>query len=248
MNEPVRRKLWLLMLLLGALSSVVMPLVWLFRQPAQPPPAPQTVNKPTASRQLPGNFRTVKTEHFRVSFTAQTNEQDVAEALKALATAHADVVPKLAAAGASVEALPPVEVVVYPTTGDFTAATGQPAWNGGVTEGPRIQLQPLATLRKFGILNTTLRHEFLHAVVESLRQGEPAPRWLNEGLALQFSGEGRAFAQMVIAADAEKLEQTWANVTTADEQKSLYLAAYQKVMELQKEKGEAFVWRLALKR
>jgi stage II sporulation protein D len=49
------------------------------------------------------------------------------------------------------------------------------------TEGDRIGTQPLRTLASRRLLGATMRHEFLHALVEQ-QAGPAAPLWLREGL------------------------------------------------------------------
>jgi stage II sporulation protein D len=80
-----------------------------------------------------------------------------------------------------------IEVRVYPDVESFRNATGEPGWVAARTTGSRIELQPAAILRARGVLESTLRHEMVHAVVES--QAVPGlPLWFREGLAEYLSG------------------------------------------------------------
>jgi len=83
----------------------------------------------------------------------------------------------------------PVEVKVYRTTRSFTQSTGKPWWIAATHEGSRIEIQPIELLRKRGTLPSTLRHELTHIFVNKISQSR-CPLWLNEALALHFSGEG----------------------------------------------------------
>jgi stage II sporulation protein D len=74
-----------------------------------------------------------------------------------------------------------IEVRIYPDVETFRNATGEPGWVAAHTQGRRIHLQPAELLSRRGTLETTLRHELLHVVVES--QALPGlPLWFREGL------------------------------------------------------------------
>jgi stage II sporulation protein D len=63
----------------------------------------------------------------------------------------------------------------------FREATLAPGWVAAFTEGDWIGTQPLRTLAARQLLAGTMRHEFLHALVEQ-QAGPRAPLWLREGL------------------------------------------------------------------
>jgi hypothetical protein len=91
-----------------------------------------------------------------------------------------------------------------------------------------------------------LRHEFAHTVIE--RSGpKRAPRWLLEGLAIHFAGEGRLYAQVVGAVNKDELDARLAAPASPAEMRVLYAAAYREVQALLRAKGEAKVWREAIK-
>jgi stage II sporulation protein D len=87
----------------------------------------------------------------------------------------------------------------------FRSATLAPGWVAAFTQGNWIVTQPLRTLAARHLLDATLRHEFLHALVES-RAGASAPLWLREGLvevwADDAGGENRPPALSRNAVDA----------------------------------------------
>jgi len=65
-----------------------------------------------------------------------------------------------------------------------------PPWAAAATHKNHIELQPVSLLKQRGILETTLRHELVHVVVEAVG-GKQTPRWLAERLALYIAGEGK---------------------------------------------------------
>jgi hypothetical protein len=82
---------------------------------------------------------------------------------------------------------PEVDLVFHPTVEAFTRATGQPWWTAARTTGARVDLLPRAVLARRGILETTLRHEFVHLLAEPALAGRAL--WVREGLAVALAGE-----------------------------------------------------------
>ncbi len=79
-----------------------------------------------------------------------------------------------------------VQLKIFATMDAYRDQTGQPGWVAASTRGRVIRLQPLATLKSKGVLESTLRHEFLHLLVEEkARAGTPV--WFREGLVLYLS-------------------------------------------------------------
>lgn len=76
---------------------------------------------------------------------------------------------------------------IFATLDSYRDSTGQPGWVAASTRGRTIRLQPLAELRRRAILESTLRHEFTHLLVEA-RATAGTPIWFREGLVLYFSG------------------------------------------------------------
>jgi hypothetical protein len=66
--------------------------------------------------------------------------------------------------------------------------TYRPWWQGSIYQNRIIHLQPVRVLRERGVLETTLRHELAHQLVDE-RARENCPAWLNEALAIYNSGE-----------------------------------------------------------
>lgn len=75
----------------------------------------------------------------------------------------------------------PFTVRAFSSTPAFREATLAPGWVAAFTEGDWIGTQPLRTLAGRRLLGDTMRHEFLHALVEQ-QAGPRAPLWLREGL------------------------------------------------------------------
>jgi stage II sporulation protein D len=85
----------------------------------------------------------------------------------------------------------PFTVRVFASTPEFRQATLAPGWVAAFTEGNWIGTQPLRTLESRQLLADTMRHEFLHALVER-DAGPKAPLWLHEGLVEVWSESGSA--------------------------------------------------------
>ena len=144
---------------------------------------------------------------------------------------------------------PNVEIVFNKTTGDFVGRTGMPAWAAAATRNNRIELQPLALLKQRGILETTLRHELVHVMVDTIGNGQ-TPRWLAEGIALYVAGEGpliEHYGKGPAMAPGD-LEQRLATARSPEEMKATYAAAYQRVRDLVRTEGENKLWRRVAQR
>ena len=84
-------------------------------------------------------------------------------------------------------AAPParVRVTVHPTVESFGRATGQPWWVSGATDGPAIDLLPIAVLRQQGQLERTIRHEITHVLLDATLAKRPM--WVREGAAAYYA-------------------------------------------------------------
>lgn len=85
----------------------------------------------------------------------------------------------------------PITLRAFASTDAFRDETLSPGWVAAFTEGNWIATQPLRTLAARNLLSATLRHEFLHALVEQ-EAGPAAPLWLREGLVEFWSASDAA--------------------------------------------------------
>ena len=132
-------------------------------------------------------------------------------------------------------ARPGIRVMVYPTLDAFRDATGEPGFVAGSTRGDTIHLQPAGSLQARGILEATLLHEMLHALVNQ-RSRAPLPRWFGEGLVLALTGgatgEASWTSQTARMLDAPRNQQ---------ELREAYAACASRVRHLMRERGHATV-------
>jgi len=129
---------------------------------------------------------------------------------------------------------PGIEIRAYPTLDAFRDATGEPGWVAAHTDGRRVHLQPVSLLRARGALESVLRHELLHLLMEA--QAAPnLPLWFREGLVEQLN-RGNAAAGSDTPADSA-LRQT----ADAKEARRAYAQASAAVQTLVQRYGEGTV-------
>ena len=189
---------------------------------------------------------TLSSENFHISYPNSVSQSEVERVLSLLQSSRKSLIERVAAAGITTR-FPILEIFINETTGDFVGRTGQPAWAAAATKGTQIELQPLETLKRRRILETTLRHELVHTLVDIVGRGR-APRWLAEGLALHLAGEGRMVApyqprQKISTDEIEKQLSQIKVATSANDMRATYAAAYSEVKRLINSEGEANVWR-----
>ncbi|MDX6529533.1 MAG: stage sporulation protein [Blastocatellia bacterium] len=189
-------------------------------------------------------YLTISSGHFRVTYPADVDRRDANQVLSTLDSARSDFLRRADAASISIGDLPVLEIRLNDSTGDFTARTGQPPWAAAATRGNRIELQPVAILKRRGALFTTLRHELAHVVIDKAGHNR-TPRWLEEGFAIYLAGEGSMISNYLRrgALPPEELEKKLERPGSREEMRALYAQAYTDVLSLVRNNGEASVWR-----
>jgi stage II sporulation protein D len=119
-------------------------------------------------------------------FTLETEEATDAAHLPVLARTLA-----MAESRSGLTARGTIAVRAYRSTPAFRNATLGPGWVAAFTEGDQIALQPLRILAARKLLEGTLLHEFLHALVEEQTTAQ-TPLWLREGLVEAWSSDARS--------------------------------------------------------
>jgi stage II sporulation protein D len=190
---------------------------------------------------------TISSEDFRINYPSTVSQREVEDLLTVLQSARRSLIDRVTAAGMNLQ-FPALEFFFNDTTGNFVSRTGQPPWAAAATRDRRIELQPLATLKRKRILDTTLRHELAHAAIDVLGRGR-APRWLAEGLAIYLAGEGKFVEGYAPRSQmkTEEIEQKLTFAKSSQEMRVAYAAAYAEVKRLIQNEGEAKVWRRVAK-
>jgi len=132
-----------------------------------------------------------------------------------------------------------VRLQVYATLDSYRDTTGQPGWVAASTRGRTIRLQPLAELRKRSIVESTLRHEIFHVLVEAKAKAA-TPLWFREGIVLFLSNPNLTGTAAVSLAD-EQIEAVLQQPRNRDEVQKAYAAAQSRVAALVQEHGKETV-------
>jgi len=192
----------------------------------------------------PARLVTISSEHFRVTYPADNDRRDANRVLTILENARADYLRRANNASISISGLPFLDIRVNDSTGTFTGRTGQPPWAAAATKGNRIETQPLAILKRRGVLHTTIKHELAHVIINIIGRGR-APRWLEEGFAIYLAGEGEMFSRYVRRGmlTTEELEKRLQRPSTQSDMRTLYAEAYLKVSAMVRNESEGSVWK-----
>ena len=199
---------------------------------------PGTSTEPSAV--APGQRRN---SHFRVAHPETLDTRDVEYVLALLESTRSELLQRVSTAGIQPR-FPNLEVVINETTGDFVGRTGMPAWAAAATRRNTIELQPLKLLKQRRILETTVRHELVHVLIDAVGGGQ-TPRWLTEGMAVYVAGEGRLIdsrQQMNLMAPST-VELALASAKSATDMRNAYAAAYNLVKQLIRSEGEQKIWK-----
>ena len=186
--------------------------------------------------------------HFRISSQSTIETDEAEQLINLLETSRRDLLQRVTAAGIAVN-FPHLEIVVNRTTGDFVGRTGLPSWAAAGTKNNRVELQPLRLLKQRRILETTIRHELVHVLVDTIGGGQ-TPRWFTEGLAIHLAGEGplvkHSTPQRSIS--LATLEQALRSAESKDEMRTAYAAAYEFMRTLIRQEGEHKIWKRVAER
>lgn len=130
------------------------------------------------------------------------------------------------------------QIKIYPTLDAYRNSTGQPGWIAAYTRGSVVSLQPLATLHDKSILESTLRHEFTHLLVES-RARPGTPLWFREGLVLYLAEPKQNVAPVMMAKKA--MEASLQHPADRQALEKTYAAAQTKVVQMIRQNGRGTV-------
>jgi tetratricopeptide (TPR) repeat protein len=150
--------------------------------------------------------------HFIVKFDGNEDQATWTTVLDILEDAYRDI-------GQKFNYFPekPITVTLLTKTG-FQDSTDSPAWADGLFDPVlgRIQVPTQGALTDREWLTRVLRHEFVHALLHHQvgPNGGSIPTWLNEGLAMQLSGDSwqeldRALENDVQMVPLTALEGSW---------------------------------------
>jgi len=184
--------------------------------------------------------RRVSASHFTLIYPQSVDEREAEQVLSLLEAHRSELLRRVSAAGIQ-PAFPELEVVINETTGDFTGRTGMPSWAAAATKNNRVELQPLKLLKQRRILETTLRHELVHVLVDAVGNAQ-TPGWLTEGMAIYVAGEGKMIAQRA-PTSIEEVEHALAGARSAGDMQTAYAGAYNLVRRLIQSDGELNVWK-----
>jgi len=191
----------------------------------------------TVSEMAPvaGNDPILSSEHFQLVFP-DNQEPWANKTLNALEAVRREMENWAGALPAK------VRVETFATTPDFIHAANQPSWVAASTDGIFIELQPLSTLDRKGILVSTLRHELAHLAVH--RERAPGiPHWLEEGLVLYLTGE-QVSGDSRFDFRGRTLEESISKPRSEAEMKAAYALSLSRVRNLARERGQAALWQV----
>jgi hypothetical protein len=237
-------KLVFKVLLIGVVVALAHPLAHNFPGGSVGYAHPDLRRRGDEGRSTASTLRYISNSHFRVVHPQSLDSEQAEHVLNILESGRRELLHRVGSClGAGIQTrFPNLEIVINETTGDFVGRTHMPPWAAAATKGNAIELQPLRLLKQRGILETTLRHELVHVLVDTISGGE-SPRWFAEGMALYVAGEGRLFEKQVSSMSAGKIDEALSSARSADEMRAAYAAAYNFVKQLIRIEGENKVWK-----
>jgi len=131
---------------------------------------------------------------------------------------------------------------VYATVAAFRDATGDPGWVAASARGNTIRMQPTDILQEAGTLETTLRHELLHMLVEE--HAKPGtPLWFREGLVLYLAQPNGPMRTSNNFESVSALEKALRSPTSEQQMRQAYADALARVSKLVAQNGRETVIR-----
>jgi stage II sporulation protein D len=123
-----------------------------------------------------------------------------------------------------------IRLQVYSSMDGFRDATGRPGWVAAFTRAHTIRLQPLVELRRRMALESTLRHELFHLLVD-VRAKTEIPLWFREGLVLNLSNPGATGAPSTEMTEAQ-IETILQHPGSREEMEKAYASAQSRLADL----------------
>jgi tetratricopeptide (TPR) repeat protein len=173
-------------------------------------------------------------EHFTVKFNGEADQATWAAVLEILEEAYREIGQKFGHFPSR------TIIVVLHAKASFLSATGSPVWADGLFDPMlgRIQVPAQDALADRAWLTRVLRHEFVHALLHDQLgpAGGAIPTWLNEGLAMELSGDhwsdlDQAMKQKFTPIALQALEGPWGGLSS-DAATVAYLEAHTAVRYL----------------
>ena len=128
---------------------------------------------------------------------------------------------------------------IFPTMDIYRDSTGEPGWIAASVRGQTIRMQPLIELQRRSIVESTLRHEFFHLLVES-RAKAGTPVWFREGIVLYLSNPDAPQTNSAATTD-QQMEAMLQHPTSRDDEEKAYAAAQNRVAALVQKYGRQTV-------
>lgn len=132
-----------------------------------------------------------------------------------------------------------VRLQVYPTLDAYRDTTGQPGWVAASTRGNTIRMQPLKELERRGIVESTLRHEIFHVLVEA-KAKTATPLWFREGIVLYLANPDAVMRETAAMTDGE-IETVLREPLSREQVQRAYDAAQVRVFALVRQYGKKTV-------
>jgi stage II sporulation protein D (peptidoglycan lytic transglycosylase) len=131
---------------------------------------------------------------------------------------------------------------IYANVAAFRDAAGEPGWVAASTRGNTVRMQPTDVLQNAGTLETTLRHELLHMLVEE--HAKPGtPLWFREGLVLYLAPPNGSTASGSNFDDVSALEKALRSPASEQQMRAAYADAQARVSKLVAQNGRETVIR-----